>query len=57
MKLIKKKDGSFHKLSDEEADELIKSGKAQEFDLTKGLLEPPKNKAILEPKKMKRKGI
>lgn len=56
MKIVKKRNGSFHKLSDEEAEKLVQSGKAQIFDLTKGLQEPPKNKAILSPKKSKTKG-
>jgi len=56
MKRVKKRDGSFHRLSDEEADKLIESGKAQEYDLTKGLVEPPRNKAILKPKNAKKKG-
>ena len=54
-KIIKRNNGSFDKLPDEEAKKLVEIGKAKYYDLMKGLEEPPANKAFLVPKKKKGK--
>jgi len=55
MKLVKKRDGSFHRLPEDEAEELVNAGRANYYDLTKGLVEAPSHKAFLEPKSKKDK--
>ncbi len=51
--IVKKRSGEFVRLSEKEAEDLVKTGKAQYYEVQKEVKEPPKNKMVSSPDKKK----